>query len=228
MPVLSKASWAAVRTILAAAGPLQSLVDRPSATHLYISREAVDILKRDGLRRQAALLSANLEWLQRGVSWADTGWKNVAHYFNPNSCCGINLWPSAAAECERYFSSALACWRRGQLRRAMFFLGAAVHLVQDLCVPYHAGGVPFSGHQAFERWAEDHCGDYPPEQGIYGNYDTPAGWVAANAAASIVYLPDLMSSSDAEVFHRVSADMLPLAQRTTAGFYAFFLEKVGC
>lgn len=226
MPVFNNVSWAAARAVLAVTGPLQNLVDRPSATHLYINQEALQILQGDGLTRQADFLAENLESLQRGVSWADSGWKNLAHYFNPDSGCGMNLWPGAAAECERYFSRALACWRRGQLRRSVFFLGAAVHLVQDLCVPYHAGAVPFSGHQVFEQWAEENRWRYRSEQGTCRRSGGPAGWVAANAREALAYLPELLAGPDAAVFHRVTAAMLPLAQRTTAGFLVFFLEQV--
>ncbi len=32
----------------------------------------------------------------------------------------------------------------------MFYLGAALHLVQDMCVPHHSLGIIFDGHKEFE------------------------------------------------------------------------------
>jgi len=227
VPAWQKVGWGCARALLTVAGPVQRLVDRPSATHLHLNRQALQILYGDGLARQADFLARHLPYLQRGVSWADTGWKNVAHYFDPRTGCGLKPWPGAAAECERYFARAMACWRRGRLKGSLFFLGAAAHLVQDLCVPYHAGLVPFSGHQAFERWAEKHLSRYPALTGMYGRARDPAGWVAANARDSLGWLPGLVASPRDEVFDRVAAAMVPLAMGTTAGFLVFFLERAG-
>ncbi|MDA8334930.1 MAG: zinc dependent phospholipase C family protein [Peptococcaceae bacterium] len=221
-----KAYWAGARALLAATGPLQNLVDPPGVTHLFINQQALGILRDDGLTKQAEFLGLHLGWMQRGVSWADAGWKNVAHYFDPESGRGMQLWPGAAGECDRYFGRAAACWRRGRLDRSLFYLGAAVHLVQDLCVPYHSGRVPFNGHQVFEKWAEEHRLGFRAAEGIYRRAPDPSGWVRANAMESYAYLPELLARGDREAFHRVTGVMLPLAQATTAGFLAFFLEQV--
>ena len=226
MSVLGNVSWTAARVVLAATGPLQRLVDPPGTTHLYLNQQALYIMRRDGLAREAAFLEKNLVHLQRGVRWADTGWKNVAHYLDPRSGRGITFWPGAAAECERYFARAAACWRRGNPARSLFYLGAAAHLVQDLCVPHHAGAVPFSGHQAFEKWAGERRFAYRAVHGSYDRAATPGGWVTANAREALAYLPQVLNRLDGESFHRVAAAMMPLAQATTAGFLAFFLRRV--
>lgn len=206
------------------ADPLQNLVDRGGITHTFCNQQALSILEQDGLEEQARLLRSQLVMVNRGTLWADRGWKYFAHYLEPVSGKGLGPWPDAAGECDEYYQRALACWHRGRKDLAFFYLGAAVHLVQNLCVPYHACGVAFNGHQKYEAWAQEHCGLFRVNSGGYYQVASYAGdWVYANAYLSREYYPRICIR---EQYHEVTRVLLDLAQRTTAGFFTYFLSRV--
>lgn len=227
MAVMSQNSWAAVKMILAAATPIQKLVDRSrAATHVFCNEQAVKILDNDGNTKYAALLKSSLEILNRGTCWADKGWKCFAHYLDPVYCNGFGPWPHAAVECQMYFDGALDNWKKGNKKKSFFLLGAAVHLVQDLCVPHHARGVAFNGHQEYEKWVEEKRLNYAVyENGLY-NISTLAGeWVFANARKVRAFYDILTASKQTPFnFGFVTSHVLPLAQRSSAGFFSMFLD----
>lgn len=223
---MSPGTWGAVKLLMAAADPLQSLVVRGEGeTHLYCSRQAMRLLEKDGLVGEVFLLRRYWAFLARGIVWADRGWKFLSHYLDPYTGKGLGgCWPSASEECEDYFWRAVSCWRRGDKERAFFYLGAAVHLVQDLCVPYHACGVAFGGHQRYESWVRRRYHQFCAEaSGYYQVGSQPGDWVFANARLARKFYPQVCRE---EEYPAVTAVLLDHAQRTTAGFLAFFMGIV--
>ncbi len=222
---MSPSAWGAVKLLMAAAGPLQYLVVRSEGeTHLFCNRQAVRILERDGLGGPAFILRRYWTALVRGNMWADRGWKFLSHYLDPCTGRGLGRWPSAQEECEEYFWRAVTSWRSGDKGRAFFYLGAAVHLVQDLCVPYHACGVAFDGHQRYEGWVRQHYHLFKASAGGYYQVGPqPGDWVYANARLARQYYPRICNE---EEYPAVTAVLLDHAQRTTAGFMAHFFSVV--
>ncbi|OPY57552.1 MAG: Phospholipase C precursor [Pelotomaculum sp. PtaU1.Bin035] len=221
-------SWNAVKIVLAAGSPIQRLVSGKTETHLFCNHQAVLILQQDGRSSHAHILSNYLGLVNRGVSWADKGWKNFAHYLDPACGMGLGPWPDARFECQAFFEKAMFFWRRGNKKKSFFFLGAAAHLVQDLCVPHHARGIAFCGHKEYERWVQEKCPDFSVySEGIYDSAPSPAGWVEANAKISRDYFPYVSNVSSDTSYRLATAILLPLAQRSTAGFFSFFLDRAG-
>ncbi|MGB9802358.1 MAG: zinc dependent phospholipase C family protein [Desulfofundulus sp.] len=220
--VISSSTWSIAKRFLAVAAPLQNLVDRGGITHTFCNQQALDILEQDGLQEQARLLRKHLVTFNQGTLWADRGWKCFAHYLDPHSGRGLGCWPDAAGECEEYFQHALFYWHKGRKDLAIFYLGVAAHLVQDLCVPHHACGIAFNGHQRYEAWVQNHCGLFRISRGGYYQVASHAGdWVYTNARVARDYYPRV--NTDYQETTRV---LLGLAQRTTAGFVAHFLSQV--
>lgn len=216
------------RLILLALCPIQRLVDRPHHTHVFCNEQAVALLARDGLTAEAAFLSRYLAQLNAGVLWADEGWKNVSHYFNPGTRKGLWEFNTAVYEFLRYTRTAFVQARRHDVTNAMFNLGAAAHLVQDLCVPHHATGQVFHGHQEYEAWVQQHhlafsareAVDYTPPRKIFQ-------WVTGNAEIAADFLPLTDPGAAGTNFTKATAVLLPLAQRSTAAFFAYFLRQSG-
>jgi len=222
---MGPASWNAVKLVLAAGTPIQRLVSGKGETHLFCNRQAVQILKKDGKGDYARLLNNYLEVINRGVLWADRGWKNFSHYLDPIAGLGLGPWPDARLECQSFFIRALSCWRQGNKKKSLFFLGAAVHLVQDLCVPHHARGIAFCGHKEYERWAQDNCIDFSVySEGKYNHASNPGEWVEVNARISRFYFPYVSNVSSETSYRMATGVLLPLSQRSTAGFFSFFLD----
>lgn len=219
------ASWNAVKLVLAAGTPIQRLVSGKGETHLFCNSQAVQILKKDGKGDYARLINNYLEVINRGVLWADRGWKNFSHYLDPIAGIGLGPWPDARLECESFFIRALSYWRQGNKRKSLFFLGAAVHLVQDLCVPHHARGIAFCGHKEYERWAQENYIDFSVySEGKYNHASNPREWVAVNARIARFYFPYVSNVSSETSYRMATGVLLPLSQRSTAGFFSFFLD----
>lgn len=224
--MISNASWTAARVILAMADPIQGLIDRGAVTHIFCNHRAINILFNDGWREEAVFIGRYLNSLNQGTCWADRGWKCFAHYLEPEQGKGLGPWPDAAQECTRYLSRAMRCRRKGHWEKTFFYLGAAVHLVQDLCVPHHAMAVAFNGHQKFEKWVRRrHHLFGVEEQGCYENKNSPGDWLYDNARVARQYYPLVGPQNNLTDYGVATAVLLPLAQRTTAGFLLSFLQQ---
>lgn len=218
-------SWNAAKIVLAFGAPIHLLVAGKWETHAFINRQAVKILHFDGYKSQALLIDKHLNEINKGVMWADKCWKCFAHYLDPFEKCGLKPWPDAATECRCLFNKAVLHWKKGNKKRALFLLGAAVHLVQDLCVPHHARKIAFNGHHHYESWARKNFNEFAvSDAGIYLVDDDPGGWVLHNSGIAWHYLPYVSISSAHAAYRMATSILLPLAQRTSAGFFNYFLS----
>ncbi|MEN6462133.1 MAG: zinc dependent phospholipase C family protein [Syntrophomonas sp.] len=216
------------RLILTTTSPLQKLIDHQvEVVHSNCNQSAIEILKNDGWLQEAKLLTLYLEEINAGSTWADQGWKNVSHYYHPVTGRGLRGWPTAAEECTRYFVMAINYISQLHIQKGFFYLGAAVHLVQDMCVPYHSRNVVFAGHHRYERWADMYVEDYMViNGGLYNNNITsPGEWVVDNARASFD-LFSLVKDKSIRGYHLATAAMLPRTQRSTAGFFHYFINQI--
>ena len=209
--------------LLATASPLQYFIDKPSVTHDFCNKQALQILVRDGILSNIDFFTSHIHEINAGVNWADCHWKNVDHYLNPDT--GKGIWPfgNALDTFRRYFSIAARSTRRGDRRKAAFFLGAAAHLVQDLCVPHHARGLMFNGHHEYESWAMQHYSSYIVNHtGIYLQNKRTDDFLLSNSLIAADLLPAVDIEHDCLNYDAVSHIVLPLAQRSTAGLFEYF------
>ncbi len=218
-----------LKLLVSAAIPLQHFVDKVSPTHGFINRQVPVILKADGRHREALWLGQYLEAFMEGCDWADSGWKNIGHMYDPETGRGLGGWPSAPQILRQYWDLAVRHHAEWDLRQASFYLGAASHLVQDLCVPHHAAAKVFAGHKRFEEYARHHRHRFVVHDGgLYGLATTPEGWVAMNAWYTRQHYSHCVTAAfDRQRVHAAISDLLPRAQRSTAGFVAYFLGTVG-
>ena len=146
----------------------KSIVKGASFTHSFCIFQALNILYNDDFTKVADIFKYFLKELNDGVVWADKGFKSIHHYYNPDTGYGKCHLTSAAQLCADYTSKAIKLWKNKKHHQAMFYLGAAAHLIQDMCVPHHACCVAMDGHHYFEKWAEDHREEYLVEHaGMY-------------------------------------------------------------
>ncbi|MEW5954483.1 MAG: zinc dependent phospholipase C family protein [Bacillota bacterium] len=206
--------------------PIQGVMGA-SSTHCFINARAIRILLSDGYAYQAGMLEEFRPALDAGVKWADKGLRSAYHHYNPITGAGLWKWPSASQKCSDYFNLARFYWARANYNQAIFMLGAAAHLVQDLCVPHHAFCNLFQGHLEYERWVERHKENYALSRGgIYSNGITPVNWVRQNALLSLHYFNLVASGASEDDYHRATDILLKRAQRTTAGFFYYFWQRV--
>ncbi|WP_425059728.1 hypothetical protein SCACP_03310 [Sporomusa carbonis] len=210
------------KLLLATVSPFQGLFDRPSVTHEFLNQQAITILRTDGVIHCADFFQKYLAELNAGVYWADKGWKNVSHYYEPGTGKGLWRFATALDDFSIYYNAALTSARQRDLAKGAFFLGAAAHLVQDLCVPHHARAKLFSGHKEYENWVKDnHASFVAQNEGLYLADTNPYALLVSNAAVAADYL-DLVTEENHTRFHAVTAILLPRAQRATAGLFERF------
>lgn len=218
----------AAKVILAAAGPAQRLLQNPVVTHFMINRQARVILFKDGYKKYADIVDEFLDYLDQGVSWADENFKNMSHFYNPRTLKGLFGWTDAANECNMFWNKAINHWKTVDCDKAFFYIGAAVHLIQDLCVPHHAMGMIFDGHHEYESWAGENRETYRIERGgEYGLGDTPGEWVRKNASIAARHYHLVRAGATLDNYHKATSILLTRAQTSTAGFLHYFLHKMG-
>jgi len=196
-------------------------------THAFCNYQAIKILYNDNYTKEANLFTFFSEELQAGNNWADKGFKSFYHFYNTETGSGKWRWPNATITCELYFTKAFELWEKGKYNRAMFYLGAATHLVQDMCVPHHARCVLMDGHNIFEAWAKEHRENYcAHNDGMYLKTKSTVEWVHSNASFSLNYFPYVQSSSSEADYHQATSVLLPRAQRSTSGFWLWFYKLI--
>ncbi|BBB91245.1 MAG TPA: zinc dependent phospholipase C family protein [Methylomusa anaerophila] len=220
---VSRASVVAgAKILLAAVSPFQSLFDTPSITHEFLNRQALIILRRDGHVRCADFFEQYINELNAGVHWADKGWKNSSHYFEPGTGKGLWQFPTALDDFSGYLQVALASAWQGDIRKSAFFLGVTAHLVQDLCVPHHARGKLFSGHKEYESWIKDHFSAYTVNNnGLYSQSALPHDLLVNNAVVAADLL-DWVVEENHTLYHAATTILFPRAQQSTAGLFERF------
>lgn len=205
--------------------PAQGMSDT-GGTHAFINEQGREILFNDGYRKAAQLFKMFAGQMDAGALWVDRGLKSACHHYDPDTGSGMWFWPSAAEKCSDFFSRALNLWQSKKHSRAMFLLGAAAHLVQDLCVPHHAACRLFGGHAQYEGWAEKKKLDYSVDSGgIYDISGSPGNWIAENARIAKEYL-SFVDNNSTKGYHRATKALLPRAQFTTAGFLLLFYNRL--
>lgn len=217
-----------MQRLLTLTAPFQHLFDQISPTHAFINRQSVAVLIADGRPQEASWLTRHLHPFNRGCDWADTDWKNLGHMYDPETGRGFRGWPSATDLVEEYWDLAIRRFKTWRTTEAFFYLGAAAHLVQDMCVPHHTAATLFDGHKQFETYARVRRQWFVAHGcGFYDTNATPHDWVVRNAVYTRTYYTDCLDSRLCPGrMHQAISDLLPRAQRATAGFVTQFLASV--
>lgn len=211
------------KLVLTAVSPFQKLFDPPGITHEFCNQQAIKILHNDGFVHYAQFLAAYTKELTAGVYWADRGWRNVSHFFEPTTGKGLWQFATAMETFNSYYQESLANMYCKNYPKAVFLLGVVAHFVQDLCVPHHARAKIFCGHKEYESWVQEHYKQYGVEtNGAYFENTTIATQLLNNA----IMAADLFAWVNLEQgnlrYHDATTLLLPQAQRATAGLFLKF------
>ncbi|MHC1746559.1 MAG: zinc dependent phospholipase C family protein [Negativicutes bacterium] len=218
---------ACLHLVLTAISPFQTVLDQPGLTHEFCNYQAFSILQNDGFVKYSNFLSSYALELNMGVYWADKDWKNAHHYFEPSSRKGLWHFTNALDNFKLYYQLALKSAKRHNVKKAVFLLGAAAHLMQDLCVPHHARVKLFNGHKPYEIWAQERRGKYAvTTQGVYQEGRSPSSLMINNAVAAADFFDWVRHEGDDSFYHKATEILLPLAQRSTAGLFRSFASEV--
>ncbi|MDF2519897.1 MAG: phospholipase zinc-binding [Clostridia bacterium] len=221
------------KNLLRAVNPVKKRIMKTECkVHKFINNQSVIILKNDGRKEAYNLMSAYINDINAGVVWADQDLKSSNHFYNPHTDKGLYGNSDAKIESISYYTKALHEYFNGNIKNAMFYLGAACHLIQDLTVPQHANVNLLNNHRSYEKWVikmyKHHDEFKAQEGGIY--LHTLTHYIDYNSKNAIATYKRFMYLKDQNKrFYKITSIGLVMAQKTTAGFmFKFFkdLQKI--
>lgn len=198
--------------------------------HKFINFHALRILENDNYEDASSFFSDYIISLNEGVYWADQDFKSTGHFYSPVKNRGLYGNRNALSLAVEYYDNALANWMNGKIEESIFFLGAAVHLVQDMTIPQHANIRLMDNHRQYENYIKRTYLSAPEfvaeKGGYYGS--TIEETIKCNARTAIkIYSKLRYIKDDAKRYHTITKFTLPLAQKTTAGCLLGFYKDAG-
>jgi len=198
--------------------------------HKFINMQALEILKNDKFFDAYYLFCDYIQDLNLGVVWADQDLKSANHFYNPVKNKGLFGNGNALNLAVEYYDKALEYWYLQDVNKAMFFLGAAVHLVQDMTVPHHANIRLLDKHRQYENYIKRTYLNTPKFLADRGGYYLDGGieeFIRCNARNAIRIYSRLKDIKDEEKrYYTITKFTLPLAQKSTAGCLMKFYKDV--
>lgn len=230
MNTLEKSYSYAVKSILKAVNPIKKrIIKTECKVHKFINTQSLTILKNDGHKEVHKLMYTYINDINAGVVWADQDLKSNNHFYNPHKNKGLYGSSNAKTECLSYYTKALKEYSHNNIKAAMFYLGAACHLIQDLTVPQHANIHLLNNHRSYENWVirtHLHYKEFKLEEGgIYLN--SLNQYIYFNSKGAIKAYKRYSHVIDRNVrFQKITALVLTMAQATTAGLLFKFYNDI--
>lgn len=194
--------------------------------HKFINTQALEILENDNFTDASSFFSDYIIHLNKGVTWADQDLKSMGHFYNPFIGRGLYGNKSALTLGEEYYEKALQEWKAGNVESSMFYLGAAIHLVQDMTVPQHVNIRLLDNHKQYETFIKRsylQSSEFMVHKGGYYYMRFINEAITCNARNAIKIFGKLKTIEDeTKRFHTITKFILPLAQRSTAGCLLMF------
>ncbi len=109
--------------------------------------------------------------------------------------------------------------------KSMFYLGAALHLIQDVTIPQHVNIRLLDDHRQFENFVKRTYENVDAFKAYHGAYilSTLENYLKFNARTALkIYKRFKNVTDDESRYYRITRCTLPLAQRTTAGAMVLF------
>lgn len=128
-----------------------------------------------------------------------------------------------------YYVLAVRLWNRNDFAHSLFYLGAALHLIQDVTIPQHVNIRLLENHRQFENFVKRTFRSVKAFQAEQGAYvlSTIENYVKFNARTALkIYKRFRNIKNDESRYYRITKCTLPLAERTTAGAMVLFYNQV--
>ncbi|MBW9169781.1 zinc dependent phospholipase C family protein [Clostridium estertheticum] len=197
--------------------------------HKFINIQAIEILKNKGYREVHTFYKSYVKELNNGVTWADQDFKSSNHFYHHITGTGLYGFSNALTEFNKYYKCALRFVEAGDLRQALFYFGAACHLIQDATVPQHVNNKLLKNHRNFELWIIGRLmSDYSfPIFNEIIKQDNIEDYIKNNATfASDIYISHVHIKNKEERYRKVSTLIVQRAQKTTAGLMLNFYNEI--
>ncbi len=128
-----------------------------------------------------------------------------------------------------YYVRAIRYWKKSESRKSLFYLGAALHLIQDVTIPQHVNIRLLEDHRQFENFVKRSYQNVNAFQANQGAYvlSSIENYMKFNARTALkIYKRFRNIKNDESRYYRITKCTLPLAERTTAGAMIMFYNRV--
>lgn len=220
----------AFRSILKAINPFKKTIIKTEAkVHQFINIYALNVLKENGYDLEFNRYEGHINIINKGAVWADQDFKSINHFYNPTKKKGLYGHGNALKLVKKYYKIAIDNFREHDIEKSMFYLGACVHIIQDLTIPQHVNIRLLDNHRQYENFvkiAYNKGKDFKTSDKpiIFDNIEE---YVRFNTKVALrVHKQFKKIKEDNIRFYKVTRCSLPLSQRTTAGCLIMFLNDV--
>ncbi len=207
----------------------KALIRTQCEVHKFINIQAIDILKNDNYEGPYDFYNSMISTINDGAVWADQDFKSSTHLYNPYTKKGLYGRKNALEIAIEYYNRASLLWLDGEDYKSMFYLGAALHILQDMTIPQHANVRLLDNHKQYESFVKksyQYIEKFKADRGAY-ILDDMYEYVRFNARIALnIYNRFKNIKEDNERFYKVTSCSLPLAERTTAGCMITFYNNV--
>ncbi|MBC5997534.1 phospholipase [Romboutsia ilealis] len=133
----------------------RNIIKTDCEVHIFIQENALNILKVNGYQLEYEFFEMYMPQINKGLVWADQDFKCYHHFYNPKLQKGkFGYDDNALTVAKSYYDRSIKYLSIGNYERAMFYFGAACHIVQDLTIPQHAKGKLLDNHRQFEVYVK--------------------------------------------------------------------------
>lgn len=216
--------------IFSIANPIKKSIKKTECkVHVHLNLKALTILFNDKYIKEYNLYSSYIESINKGAIWADQDFKSSNHFYNPIKKKGLFGRKNAMELAKEYHKKAIDLWNKGRPNKAMFYLGATIHLIQDMTIPQHANIRLLDNHHQYEKYVirtYNNIKEFNIESGAY-LLDSIEDYIRFNTRVALKIYKKFKNIKDDEVrFYRTTRCSLPLASRTTAGALVLFYKEI--
>ncbi|MFZ7130904.1 MAG: zinc dependent phospholipase C family protein [Eubacteriales bacterium] len=229
MNLINKAYGTALRITFTVLNPLKKKVIKTQCeVHKYLNNQAINILLNEKKYDEYEYYKYFIQDINRGAVWADQDFRSSNHFYNPYTEKGLYGRNNCKDLALSYYDKSLRFIHKGNVPQGMFYLGATLHLLQDMTIPQHANIRLLDDHRQYEQYiirTYRYVKEYQADKGAYPlksleNYMKFNGRVAMK-----VYNHYKTIKNDEKRFKKIACCTLPLAERTSAGFMLLFYQK---
>lgn len=207
----------------------KAVIETECIIHKFINFQGLEILKNDQYLDAYNFFSDYLVQLNEGVVWADQDLKSSNHFYSPEKDRGLYGRNDALSLAVGYYKQAIDMWKAGEPEPSMFYLGAAVHLVQDMTIPQHANIRLLDNHRQYENFVKRTYLNFPIFLAHHGGYyvESIEEAIKCNARNAMkIYAHLRFIRDNYKRYFAITKFTLPLAQKTTAGCFLRFYKDV--
>lgn len=215
---------------MATVNPIKKIIIKTHCNvHKYINIRAIEIINQKGCEEKHNFFIKHINELNNGVTWADQDFKSTNHFYHFAEEKGLYGFSNALLECKKYYNMAVNYAAAGDICSAVFYFGAACHLVQDSTVPQHVNNKLLKNHRKFELWirnklAEGYVFDKAAEIKRYPEIDE---YIKKNAVmANNIYLNYCNILDVEKRYSKIANAIIVEAEKTTAGLMLDFYSEL--